>query len=125
MGADLAYSGTRFIATTEANAVPGYKEMIVDSNASDIVYSSLFTGIHGSYLKGSIANAGMDPDNLPDGAKDDMDFGKAGKLDAKAWKDIWGAGQGVGSIDEILPARDVVLKFEEEFNDALASLVAA
>jgi len=125
MGADLAYSGTRFIATTEANAVPGYKEMIVDSNASDIVYSSLFTGIHGSYLKGSIANAGMDPDNLPDGTKDDMDFGKAGKLDAKAWKDIWGAGQGVGSIDEILPARDVVLKFEEEFNDALAGLVAA
>lgn len=125
MGADLAYSGTRFIATTEANAVPGYKEMIVDSNASDIVYSSLFTGIHGSYLKGSIANAGMDPDNLPDGTKDDMDFGKAGKLDAKAWKDIWGAGQGVGSIDEILPARDLVLKFEEEFNDALAGLVAA
>ena len=125
MGADLAYSGTRFIATTEANAVPGYKEMIVDSNASDIVYSSLFTGIHGSYLKGSIANAGMDPDNLPDGTKDDMDFGKAGKLDAKAWKDIWGAGQGVGSIDEILPARDVVLKFEQEYENALAGLVAA
>lgn len=125
MGADLAYSGTRFIATTEANAVPGYKEMIVDSNASDIVYSSLFTGIHGSYLKGSIANAGMDPDDLPDGTKDDMNFGNAGKLDAKAWKDIWGAGQGVGSIDEILPARDLVLKFEQEYKDALTGLVAA
>jgi nitronate monooxygenase len=125
MGADLAYSGTRFIATTEANAVPGYKEMIVESSASDIVYSSLFTGIHGSYLKGSIANAGMDPENLPDGSKADMDFSKAAKSEAKAWKDIWGAGQGVGNIDAILPARDVVLKMEEEYKIALTDLVAA
>ena len=125
MGADLAYSGTRFIATDEANAVPEYKEMIVESGASDIVYSSLFTGIHGSYLKGSIANAGMDPDNLPDGSKADMDFADAAKIDAKAWKDIWGAGQGVGNIDEILPARDVVLKIEREYIDALASLNAS
>jgi nitronate monooxygenase len=125
MGADLAYSGTRFIATTEANAVPGYKEMIVDSSASDIVYSSLFTGIHGSYLKGSIANAGMDPDNLPEGSKADMDFSKAAKSEAKAWKDIWGAGQGVGNIGEILPARDVVMRMEEEYNDTLTGLAAA
>ena len=124
MGADLAYSGTRFIATEEANAVPNYKEMIVDSDASGIIYSSLFTGIHGSYLKGSVMNAGMDPDNLPDGAKADMDFSKATKSDAKAWKDIWGAGQGVGSIDEILPARDVVLKFEREYKQTLAELGA-
>ena len=125
MGADLAYSGTRFIATTEANAVPGYKEMIVDSTASDIIYSSLFSGIHGSYLKGSIANAGMDPDDLPDGSKDDMDFAKATKSDAKAWKDIWGAGQGVGNIDEILPAREVVMRMEQEYNSTLTGLVAA
>jgi nitronate monooxygenase len=125
MGADLAYSGTRFIACEEANAVPGYKEMIVGSGAADIVYSSLFTGIPGSYLKGSIANAGMDPDNLPEGSKADMDFGKASKFDAKAWKDIWGAGQGVGDINEILPAREIVLKIEREYKDTLAGLNAA
>jgi len=125
MGADLAYSGTRFIATAEANAVPEYKEMIVDSGSTDIVYSSLFTGIHGSYLKGSIANAGMDPDDLPDGSKTDMDFAKASKSGAKAWKDIWGAGQGVGNINDILPAHEVVLRMEREYNDALAKLVAS
>ena len=125
MGADLAYSGTRFIATDEANAVPGYKEMIVDSSAADIVCSSLFTGVHGSYLKGSIANAGLDPDNLPTGSKADMDFGKREKSGAKAWKDIWGAGQGVGDIDAILPAREVVLKMEREYQDALAELNTA
>ena len=122
MGADLAYSGTRFIASDEANAVPEYKEMIVESGASDIAYSSLFTGIPGSYLKGSIANAGLDPENLPDGSKENMDFGKAVKSDAKAWKDIWGAGQGVGDIDAILPAREIVLKIEREYDAALASL---
>ncbi len=125
MGADLAYSGTRFIATPEANAVPAYKEMIVESSASDIIYSSLFTGIHGSYLKGSIANAGMDPDNLPDGSKADMDFGKASESEAKTWKDIWGAGQGVGNIDDIVPAREIALRIEQEYKDALASLVAS
>jgi len=125
MGADLAYSGTRFIATNEANAVPEYKEMIVQSESADIVYSSLFTGIHGSYLKGSIANAGLDPDNLPDGSKADMDFANATKTEIKAWKDIWGAGQGVGDIDEILPAREVVLRMEQEFKQALSELVAS
>jgi len=125
MGADLAYSGTRFIACEEANAVPEYKEMIVESGASDIVYSSLFTGIPGSYLKGSITRAGMDPDNLPDGAKVDMDFAKTGKSSVKAWKDIWGAGQGVGDIDEILSARNIVLKIEQEYHDTLAGLNAS
>jgi nitronate monooxygenase len=125
IGADLAYSGTRFIACDEANAVPAYKEMIVASGASDIVCSSLFTGIHGSYLKGSIANAGMDPDNLPEGSKADMDFAKASTADAKAWKDIWGAGQGVGDINEILSARDIVLKIEQEYKDTLAGLSAS
>jgi nitronate monooxygenase len=125
MGADLAYSGTRFIASDEANAVPEYKKMIVESGASDIVYSSLFTGIHGSYLKGSIARAGLDPDNLPEGSKSDMDFDKARQTDAKAWKDIWGAGQGVGNIDEILSAREITLKIEQEYKDGLARLNAA
>lgn len=124
MGADLAYSGTRFIASEEANAAPAYKKMIVDSSADDIAYSSLFTGVHGSYLKGSIRNAGMDPDNLPDGSKGDMDFGKASKSDAKAWKDIWGAGQGVGDIDEVLPAREIVQKIEREYKDTLTGLSA-
>jgi len=125
MGADLAYSGTRFIASDEANAVPDYKEMIVASQSSDIVYSSLFTGIHGSYLKGSIANAGMDPEDLPEGSKDDMDFAKASKSDAKAWKDIWGAGQGVGNIDDVLPAREIVLRIEQEYKETLAGLAAS
>ena len=123
MGADLAYSGTRFIATEEARAVPTYKEMVVDSKAEDIVYSSLFTGVHGSYLKGSVVNAGMDPDNLPEGNKSSMDFGSS-DIDAKAWRDIWGAGQGVGTIDDIRPAYDVVLRMEQEYRDTLAKLSA-
>tara|TARA_R110000782_G_scaffold53210_7_gene113472 strand:- start:1165 stop:2127 length:963 start_codon:yes stop_codon:yes gene_type:complete len=124
MGADLAYSGTRFIASNEANATPDYKQMIVDSAADDIIYSSLFTGVHGNYLKGSILQAGLDPDNLPDGSKHDMDFAKATKSDAKAWKDIWGAGQGVGSIDSIQPARDIVMSIEREYRETLAALSA-
>jgi len=124
LGADLAYSGTRFIATREARAVPSYKEMVVDSKADDIVYTSLFTGVHGSYLKGSIANAGMDPEDLPAGSKSDMDFGNR-DISAKAWKDIWGAGQGVGNIDEIVPARDLVLRMEREYRETLARLNAA
>ncbi len=119
MGADLAYSGTRFIATEEARAVPAYKEMIVESKAADIAYTSLFSGIHGSYLKGSIVNVGLDPENLPDGNSDAMDFDKA---DAKAWKDIWSAGQGVGNIDDIPPARDLVMTMEREYLSALNDL---
>lgn len=124
MGADLAYSGTRFIASNEARAVPGYKEMIVGSAASDVVYSSLFTGVKGNYLSGSIAAAGMDPANLPEGSKEDMDFTKATDSDAKAWKDIWGAGQGVGNIGDIVPAREVVLRMEREYLEALARVNA-
>ena len=124
MGADLAYSGTRFIATDEARAVHDYKEMVVSSKAEDIVYSSLFTGIHGSYLKGSIVNAGMDPDALPEGDKNHMDFSSS-DIEAKAWKDIWGAGQGVGTIDEIMPAFDLVLRMEREYRGTLARLNAA
>jgi nitronate monooxygenase len=125
MGADLAYSGTRFIATEEARAVPAYKEMIVDSRADDIVYSSLFSGVLGNYLKGSIASAGMDPDNLPEGDKSTMNFASGDDQDAKAWKDIWSAGQGVGDINEILPAGELVLRMEQEYRDALARLGAA
>jgi len=124
LGADLAYSGTRFIATQEARAVPGYKDMVVDSKADDIVYTSLFTGVPGSYLKGSVAKAGMDPENLPEGSKRDMDFGNR-DISAKAWKDIWGAGQGVGNIDEVMPARDLVLRMEREYRETLARLNAA
>jgi nitronate monooxygenase len=122
MGADLAYIGTRFIATQEANATDDYKQMIVSSAAADIVYTSLFTGVHGSYLRGSIENAGLDPDNLPDADKSAMDFASASKSDAKAWRDIWGAGQGVGNIDEILPTRDLVLRIEAEYDEARARL---
>jgi nitronate monooxygenase len=98
--------------------------MIVDSMAGDVVNSSLFTGVKGNYLSGSIAAVGMDPANLPDGKKEDMDFTKASDSDAKAWKDIWGAGQGVGNIDDILPARDVVLRMEQEYRDALVRVNA-
>ena len=117
MGADLAYIGTRFIATHEARAPEAYKRMIVESRAADIVYSSYFSGVHGNYLRGSIVNSGMDPDNLPAGDKSTMKFGGgvAGSSKPKAWKDIWGAGQGVGSIDAILPARQVVEDLKAQF----------
>ena len=115
MGADLAYIGTRFIATDEANAVPDYKEMLVDSTAKDIVYSSLFTGVHGSYLRGSIERAGLDPDKLMSADANAMDFSKSDQADAKAWKDIWGAGQGVGNIHEIMSARSLVMRMEDEY----------
>ena len=122
MGADLAYIGTRFIATEEANAPVAYKEMIVNSVASDIVYSSLFTGIHGSYLRGSISNAGLDPDDLPEGGKDIMNFGSGDKNQAKAWRDIWGAGQGVGSVDDIPPVGQLVERMEREYLDIKSGL---
>jgi nitronate monooxygenase len=124
IGADLAYIGTRFIATIEANAQANYKEMIVSSDADDIVYSSLFTGVHGSYLKGSIANAGLDPDNLPEADKNTMNFGSGGGSKAKAWRDIWGAGQGVGSIDDIPAVDDLVKRMEQEYLEARQRLAA-
>jgi nitronate monooxygenase len=122
MGADLAYIGTRFIATHEANAADDYKQMIVSSSAADIVYTPLFTGVHGSYLRGSIEKAGLDPDNLPDADPSAMDFASASKPDAKAWRDIWGAGQGVGNIDEILPTGELVLRIASEYDAARARL---
>lgn len=122
IGADLAYIGTRFIATEEANAAPAYKQMLVDSVADDIVYTSLFSGVHGSYLKASVANAGLDPDELPDADKTAMDFGSGGNTHKKAWKDIWSAGQGVGSIHEILPVAGLVDRLASEYEDARRSL---
>ena len=122
MGADLAYIGTRFIATAEANAVDGYKSEIIESSGEDIIYSSLFTGVHGNYLKGSIEKAGLDPNNLPESNKDAMNFGSGGNTDAKAWKDIWGAGQGVGSVHSAPPVADVVNELKVEFDKACQKL---
>jgi nitronate monooxygenase len=117
MGADFAYVGTRFIATKEARAIDAYKDMIVNSRAQDIVYSSLFTGVHGNYLKGSVESAGLDPDNLPVADKNSMNFGGSA---AKAWKDIWGAGQGVGQMDDVPSTADVVARLQREYRDAVA-----
>ena len=122
IGADLAYIGTRFIATDEANAMPDYKQMLVDSAASDIVYTSLFSGVHGSYLKPSVARAGMDPDNLPEADKNAMDFGSGGNTHKKAWKDIWSAGQGVGSIHEVMPVADLVERLADEYAETKSRL---
>ena len=119
IGADLAYIGTRFIACKEANAEQGYKDEIIESSGKDIVYSSLFTGVHGNYLRGSIEKAGLDPDNLPTADKTSMNFGSGGNTDAKAWKDIWGADQGVGSVYEAPPVQDIVDQFKSEYADAI------
>lgn len=116
MGADLAYVGTRFIASAEANADPRYKAMLIEGAASDIVYSSLFTGVAGNYLKPSIAAAGLDPDALPEADKSRMDFGAA----AKAWRDIWGAGQGLGAITDAPPVAEIVERMSREHAAALA-----
>ncbi|MAB24432.1 nitronate monooxygenase [Pseudomonas neustonica] len=124
MGADLAYMGTRFIATHEANADQAYKQMLVDTSADDIVYSNLFTGVHGNYLKPSIQNAGMDPNNLPEGDKSTMKFGSGGSSKTKAWRDIWGAGQGVGSIGAITSTAEAVSKLEQEYASARARMQA-
>ena len=117
-GADLAYVGSAFIATQEANAEQGYKDMIVDSTASDIVYSNLFTGVHGNYLKGSIINSGLDPDALPESDPSTMSFGSGGSSKTKAWKDIWGAGQGVGAVKQIVPAAELVSRLQAEYQAA-------
>ena len=118
LGADFAYMGTRFIATEEANADQGYKQMLIDSAADDIVYSNLFTGVSGNYLKPSIKNAGLDPDNLPEADKSKMNFGSGGNTDAKAWKDIWGSGQGIGGIKDDPSVEDLVTRIKEEYNKA-------
>ena len=118
LGADLAYLGTRFIATTEANADQRYKQMLVETAAQDIVYSNLFTGVHGNYLAPSITAAGLDPANLPEADKSKMNFGSGGNMEKKAWKDIWGAGQGVGQIQDVKPVADVVASLKREYDEA-------
>ena len=115
LGADFAYIGTRFIATHEANAEPEYKKMLEESAAADIVYSSLFTGVLGNYLKPSISNAGLDPDNLPDADKSSMNFGSGGNTDSKAWKDIWGSGQGIGLIEDSPSVEELVGRLKSEY----------
>ncbi len=125
MGADFGYIGSAFIATAEARAVEGYKEMIVGSASSDIVYSNLFTGVHGNYLRPSIVNAGLDPDNLAVSDPSAMNFGSGGNTDAKAWKDIWGCGQGIGAVKEVLPAGELVARLRREYMAAKARLLGA
>ena len=125
MGADLGYIGSAFIATVEANAEQAYKQAIVDCGASDIVYSNLFTGIHGNYLRPSIEAAGLDPDNLPESDPSAMNFGSGGNSDAKAWKDIWGCGQGIGAVKDILPAGELVARLQREYAAARQRLLAA
>ena len=119
MGADLAYIGSAFIATHEANAEQRYKQMIVDSASSDIVYSNLFTGVHGNYLRPSIVNAGLDPDSLPVSDPSAMNFGSA---DKKAWRDIWGCGQGIGAVKSVESAADLIARLQAEYRQAVADL---
>ncbi|MBP8231468.1 MAG: nitronate monooxygenase [Rhizorhabdus sp.] len=122
LGADFAYIGSPWIATKEANAVDGYKQAIVEAGASDIVYSSYFTGVHGNYLRSSIVTAGMDPDALPERDPTAMDFGSASGTDAKAWRDIWGSGQGVGAVKAVESVADRVATLEREYGAAIAAL---
>ena len=124
MGADLAYVGSAFIATDEANANAAYKQAIVDYDSSEIVYSSLFTGVNGNYLKPSVRDAGLDPDNLPEGDPTKMDFGSGGNTDAKAWKNIWGCGQGIGAVKSLGTSADYVAKLSSEYQQAKARINA-
>lgn len=120
MGADMAYMGTRFIATQEANAAEGYKQALIDYAANDIVYTNLITGVHGNYLAPSLVTAGLDPANLPVSDKSKMNFGSGGNTKAKAWKDIWGAGQGLGSIKDAPAVATVVARLRDEYDQAIA-----
>ncbi|MCU0930270.1 MAG: nitronate monooxygenase family protein [Serpentinimonas sp.] len=122
-GADFAYIGSAFIATEEARASDAYKQAIVDGNSDDIVYSNLFTGVHGNYLKPSIKAAGLDPDNLPESDPSKMNFG-GGEGSKKAWKDIWGCGQGIGAVDAVVPAGELVARLKREYAEALARVNA-
>ena len=122
LGADLAYIGTRFIATEEANADQRYKDMLITSSASDIVYSSLFTGVHGNYLKPSIEKAGLDPENLPTADKSKMNFGSGGNTKSKAWKDIWGSGQGIGSIKNDPSVQELVNELTKQYEKAYGEM---
>ncbi|MEY8840215.1 NAD(P)H-dependent flavin oxidoreductase, partial [Cribrihabitans sp. XS_ASV171] len=123
LGADFGYMGSPFIATHEANADAAYKQMIVDSTAEDIVYSSLFTGVHGNYLKGSVQRAGLDPDNLPSADPSSMNFG-SGSSKPKAWKEIWGSGQGIGDVKDIVGAAELVDRIAREYASAGKRLAA-
>jgi nitronate monooxygenase len=125
IGADLAYLGTRFLATTEAHVLPEYKQMIVDSGSDDVVYTSLFTGVKGNYLRKSVTAAGFDPDNLPEADKSKMNFGSGGNVEKKAWRDIWSAGQGVGNIHDVIPTRELVARLIVEYADAKRRFSAA
>jgi nitronate monooxygenase len=122
LGADFAYIGSAFIATHEANASQGYKQAIINSSSSGITYTNLFTGVHGNYLRSSIEAAGLDPDNLPSSDPSKMNFGSGGNMKQKAWKDIWGAGQGVGAIQEIVPTSELVARLKREYAEAYADL---
>lgn len=124
MGADLGYIGSAFIATQEARAAEDYKQCVADCGAEDIVYSNLFTGIHGNYLKPSIVKAGMDPDNLPESDPSKMNFGSGGNTDKKAWKDIWGCGQGIGAVKDVQSAAELVKRLSREYKAAMARLTA-
>ena len=124
MGADLAYIGSAFIATQEARAMEGYKDMIVASRGDDIVYTNLFTGVHGNYLRPSIVNAGLDPDDLPTADPSKMDFGSGGNQKAKAWRDIWGCGQGIGAVKHVPTAGELVARLADEYEAAKAELAA-
>jgi len=125
MGADFAYIGSPFIATEEANAMEGYKQGIVEGRAADIVYSNLFTGVHGNYLRGSITAAGLDPDNLPEGDLKTMNFGGNEGSKAKAWRDIWGSGQGIGAVKAVEPIADRVARLADEYRAARTRMTAA
>lgn len=125
MGADLAYMGSSFIATKEANADPAYKQALVDFAAGDIVYTNLFTGVHGNYLKPSIVAAGLDPDNLPESEPSKMNFGSGSSSKAKAWKDIWGCGQGINAIKEVHATGDLVAKLKAEYEVAKAEVLSS
>ena len=122
MGADLAYMGSAFIATAEANAVSGYKDMIVESSAEDIIYSNLFTGVHGNYLAPSVIRAGLDPNDLPQSDPSKMNFGSGGNQEAKAWRDIWGSGQGIGAIRSAPPAGEFIARLISEYEQAQTEL---
>lgn len=122
MGADLGYIGSAFISCDEANAVDGYKDMIVESDAKDIIYSNLFTGVHGNYLAPSVAKAGLDPNNLPESDPSAMNFGSGGNQDSKAWRDIWGCGQGIGAVKSRMSTAEFVDKLEAEYVGAIEAL---
>ena len=124
LGANFAYIGSPWIATDEANADAGYKQGIVDGDAAGIVYTNLFTGVHGNYLRSSIEAAGMDPDDLPTSDPSKMNFGSGGNTKAKAWKDIWGSGQGIGTVKSVGPVADMVERLATEYDEAKASLMA-